>query len=131
MDPVAVILMIALPAIPAKPGEYDIDAPIRAAMVDLNSPETRDHITEAMAWPYKFGVTQMPCRAQSMQPERQWRPAREPSGKIQWVQGPVTKVLWAGIYGTCIIQSPKPIHAVHEVERIGLECQCNGWLPAR
>jgi len=129
MNPVALVVLVALPAIPVQPGEYDIDAPIRAAMVDLNSPETREHILEAMAWPYRFGVTQMPCAAQSLQPERRWRPVREPSGKIQWVNGPVTKVLWGGIYGTCIIQTRQEKSLLKELERTALECECNGWLP--
>jgi len=131
MDPVALALLVALPAIPVKPGEYDIDAPIRAAMTDLNSPEMRDHVTAAMALPYKFGVSQMPCGAQSLQPERHWRPVREPSGRILWVQGPVTKVLWAGIYGTCIIQTRVAESQVPYPEHEALECQCNGWLPAK
>jgi hypothetical protein len=88
MDAIAIILMVALPAIPTKPAEYDIDAPARAAAVDLNSREMQDHITEAMALPYKYGVTRMPCKAKVEQPERQWYPAREPAGKIQWIVGP-------------------------------------------
>ena len=131
MDAVALALMVALPAIPVKPGEYDIDAPLRAAMVALNSVEMRDHITAAMAWPYKFGVSQMACPAKAMQPERNWKAVREPSGKIQWVQGPVTKVLWSGIYGTCIIQTRSEKAKLPIAERVALECQCNGWMPSR
>ncbi len=131
MDAVALVLMMALPAIPAKPGEYDIDAPIRAAVASLNSPEMQDRVTEAMAWPYRFGVTQMPCAAKSLQPERGWRPVREPSGKILWTQGPVTKVRWAGIYGTCIIETREEPGSLKDGDRAELECQCNGWLPAR
>jgi hypothetical protein len=131
MDPVALVLMVALPTIPVQPGEYDIDAPIKAAIVALDSPETREHIIEAMALPYKYGVTQMPCGAQSLQPERRWRPVREPSGRIMWVQGPVTKVLWSGIYGTCIIQTPEERSRLKELERTALECECNGWKPLR
>jgi hypothetical protein len=129
MDAVSLMMILALPAIPVKPGEYDLDAPLRAAMSDLNSVEMRDHITAAMAWPYKFGVTQMACPAKAMQPERQWKPVREPSGRIQWVQGPVTKVLWAGIYGTCIIQTRLEREKLPAVERTALECECNGWMP--
>jgi hypothetical protein len=131
MDAVALVLMVALPAIPAKPGDYDIDAPVRAATVSLDSPEMHDRVTEAMAWPYKFGVSQMPCRAQSLQPERKWRPVREPSGRIEWTQGPITKVLWGGIYGTCFIQTRVERNQLDDAERTALECQCNGWLPAR
>ncbi|HTS83600.1 MAG TPA: hypothetical protein VMG61_00715 [Usitatibacter sp.] len=131
MEPAALVLALALPSMPMKPEGYDIDAPIKRAMVDLNSPELKDHITAAMAWPYKYGVTQMPCRAKAMQPERKWYPAREPSGRIEWVQGPVTKVLWGGIYGTCIIQAPRERSHVKEPERTALECECNGWMPRR
>ncbi len=134
MDPVALLMMVAVPAIPMKPGEpgrYDIDAPIKAAIVDLNSPEMRDHVTEAMAWPYKFGVSQMPCKAQSLQPEREWKPVREPSGKIQWIQGPVTKVLWGGIYGICYIQTREEKSQLEEAQRAALECECNGWKAGR
>jgi hypothetical protein len=48
-----------------------------------------------------------------------------------WVQGPVTKVLWSGIYGTCVIQTRGERDRLEELERTALECQCNGWLPAR
>jgi hypothetical protein len=130
MDPVSLLLMVALPAIPVKPGEYDIDAPIKSAMVELNSPEMHDRVTVAMAWPYKYGVSQMSCKAKEMQPKRKWKAVREPSGKIQWVQGPVTKVLWGGIYGTCIIQTRREKAALPLVERTALECECNGWMPA-
>ncbi|HLX23195.1 MAG TPA: hypothetical protein VKR38_07620 [Usitatibacter sp.] len=131
MDAVALVLMVALPAIPVKPGGYDIDAPIQAAISALNSPEMQDRVTEAMAWPYRFGVTQMPCAAKALQPERRWRPVREPSGKILWTQGPVTMVHWGGIYGTCIIETREEPGHLGDVERTVLECQCNGWLPAR
>ena len=79
--------------------------------------------------PYKYGVTQMPCKAKEWQPQRGWKPAREPAGKIQWVIGPATKVFWAGIYGTCLIQAPNPREALGVVERTALECECNGWMP--
>ena len=131
MDPVALVLILALPAIPVQPREYDIDTSLRAATVELNSPEMRDRVTAAMAMPYKFGVSQMPCRAQALQPERDWRPVREPAGRITWVQGPVTKVFWSGIYGTCIIQTRGEREQLKDVERTALECQCNGWLPGR
>ena len=57
--------------------------------------------------------------------------AREPAGKIQWVIGPATKVFWAGIYGTCLIQAPNPREALGVVERTALECECNGWMPTQ
>ncbi len=131
MDAVSLLLILALPAIPVKPGEYDIDLPIRTAMTELSSPEMHDHITVAMALPYKYGVSQMSCRAKEMQPQRKWKPVREPSGKIQWVQGPVTKVLWSGIYGTCIIQTKRDKARLPAVERTALECECNGWMPGK
>jgi hypothetical protein len=109
--------------------EIDIDAPMKAARVELDSPWLRDMMTAAMALPYKYGVTQMPCKARAWQPARGWTPAREPSGRISWVHGPVASVKWSGIYGTCFIQSPRPRHEMSEVERTALECECNGWLP--
>jgi hypothetical protein len=99
--------------------------------VDLESPYLHAQVMAAMASPYKYGVTQMPCEAQAWQPARDWRPAREPSGKIQWVPGPVTKVFWSGIYGVCLIQSPHGRDTLDVVERTALECECNGWLPRR
>ena len=131
MDAISLLLMVALPAIPVKPEEYDIDAPMKAARVELDSAEMHAHITAAMAWPYKYGVSQMACQAKVMQPERKWRPVREPSGKIEWVQGPVTKVFWSGIYGTCIIQTRGEKAKLPVVERTALECECNGWLPRK
>jgi hypothetical protein len=131
MDPVSLLLMVALPAIPVKPGDYDIDAPIKAAMVELNSPEMHAHIFAAMALPYKYGVSQLACQAKTMQPQRKWAPVREPSGKIEWVQGPVTKVTWSGIYGTCIIQTRREKAKLPVAERVALECECNGWLPRK
>lgn len=131
MDPASLILAIALPSIPVRSWEYDIDAPMKAAMVNLSSPEFNAHVLAAMTWPYRYGVTQLPCKAKALQPQRKWRPAREPSGRIQWVQGPVTKVFWSGIYGTCLIQAPAQRNKVRESERIALECECNGWLPRK
>ena len=106
----------------------DLDAAEKAAMVDLDSAHMNAKVFAAMAMPYKYGVTQMPCKAQQLQPERGWKPAREPAGKVQWIPGPATKVFWAGIYGTCLIQSPKPREALDVVERTALECECNGWM---
>jgi hypothetical protein len=107
----------------------DLDAAEKAAMVDLDSAQMNAKVFAAMAMPYKYGVTQMPCKAQQLQPERGWKAAREPAGKVQWIPGPATKVFWAGIYGTCLIQSPKPREALDPVERTALECECNGWMP--
>ena len=107
----------------------DLDAAEKAAMVDLDSAHMNAKVFAAMAMPYKYGVTQMPCKAQQLQPERGWKPAREPAGKVQWIPGPATKVFWAGIYGTCLIQSPKPREALDVAERTALECECNGWMP--
>ena len=106
----------------------DLDAAEKAAIVDLDSAHMNAKVFAAMAMPYKYGVTQMPCKAQQLQPERGWKPAREPAGKVQWIPGPATKVFWAGIYGTCLIQSPKPREALDPVERTALECECNGWM---
>jgi hypothetical protein len=131
MDALILMVAIALHAAPAKPGEVDIDAPQKAARVDLQSPYLEAQVLAAMASPYKYGITQMPCKAQGWQPGRGWKAAREPAGRIQWVPGPVTKVFWSGIYGTCLIQSPVAREALGEVERSALECECNGWLPGR
>jgi len=107
----------------------DLDAAEKAALVDLDSAHMNAKVFAAMAMPYKYGVTQMPCKAKEWQPERGWKPAREPAGKVQWIEGPATKVFWAGIYGTCLIQAPKPRDALDVVERTALECECNGWMP--
>ena len=132
MDPLAIfVFAVALPASPVRPEDYDLDAPLKEAQVDLESPQMKAQVLAAMTWPYKYGVTQMPCKAKEMQPARGWYPAREPSGRIQWVQGPSTKVFWSGIYGTCLIQEPRPRMSVPEPKRTALECECNGWLPKR
>jgi hypothetical protein len=109
----------------------DFDAAEKAAQVDLDSQFMHAKVYAAMAMPYKYGVTQMPCKAQQWQPERGWKPSREPAGKIQWIVGPATKVFWAGIYGICLIQSPQAKEELDAVERTALECECNGWTPAR
>lgn len=107
----------------------DLDAAEKAALVDLDSAHMNAKVFAAMAMPYKYGVTQMPCKAKEWQPQRGWKAAREPAGKVQWVLGPATKVFWAGIYGTCLIQAPKPREALDVIERTALECECNGWRP--
>jgi hypothetical protein len=131
MDPFVLAIAVALHAIPPKAEEYDVDAIDKAQRVDLESPYLNAQVLAAMAAPYKYGVTQMPCKAKEWQPAREWSAAREPSGRIQWVPGPVTRVFWSGIYGTCLIQSPVDRDQVNEVERAALECECNGWLPRR
>ena len=131
MEPYSLIVAIALSTLPAKPEEIDLDAPIKAQRADLDSPELNAHIHAAMAMPYKYGVSQLPCKAKAWQPARGWYPAREPSGKIQWVVGPVTKVIWSGIYGTCFIQSPLVREKLGTIQRTALECECNGWLPKK
>ena len=107
----------------------DIDAAEKAALVDLDSPNMNAKVFAAMAMPYKYGVSQLPCKARELQPERGWKPAREPAGKIQWVVGPAVKVFWSGIYGTCLIQSPNSRESMNAVDRTALECECNGWMP--
>ncbi len=131
MDPIILAMVLALHAAPAGRGEIDIDAPQKAALVDLDSQYMNAQVLSAMTLPYKYGVTQMPCKAREWQPERGWKAAREPAGRIEWVSGPVTKVFWSGIYGTCLIQSPLPREKLGETERTALECECNGWSPAR
>ena len=107
----------------------DLDAAQKKALVDLDSPNMNAKVFAAMAMPYKYGVTQMPCKAKDLQPQRGWKPAREPAGKIQWVIGPAVKVFWSGIYGTCLIQAPNPKESMDPLERTSLECECNGWMP--
>ena len=131
MDPLILMVVLALHSAPAKRDEIDIDAPQKAALVDLDSHYMNAQVLAAMSMPYKYGVTQMPCKAREWQPERAWKAAREPAGRIQWVPGPVAKVFWSGIYGTCLIQSPLPRDQLGEIERTALECECNGWLPGK
>jgi hypothetical protein len=129
MDLLSLALATALAMPPAREGPLDFDAPLRAADSALDSPALKERVIAAMAWPYRFGVTQMPCKAREWQPLRGWTPAREPSGKIAWVRGPTVKVRWSGIYGTCLIQSPLSREQTGSVERTALECECNGWVP--
>ena len=130
MDPLILMVVFALHSAPRGEG-IDIDAPQKAALVDLDSQYMNSQVLAAMSMPYKYGVTQMPCKAREWQPERRWKAAREPAGRILWVPGPMTKVFWSGIYGTCLIQSPAPRESLGEVERTALECECNGWVPER
>ena len=129
MDPLSLAFAAVLGALPPREDAIDFDAPLRAAESELDSPALKDRMIAAMAWPYRYGVTQMPCKARELQPLRGWTPAREPSGRIQWISGPGVQVRWSGIYGTCFIQSPRSREQTGEVERIALECECNGWLP--
>ena len=128
MDILSLALAAAL-SVPPRSDDVDIDAPVNAARAELDSEYLRDMMTAAMAIPYKYRVTQMPCRARVLQPARGWQPAREPSGRISWVEGPAFKVQWSGIYGTCFIQTPRAKEELGEGERAALECECNGWLP--
>ena len=107
----------------------DLDAAEKAALVDLDSSAMNAKVYAAMAMPYKYGVSQLPCKAKEMQPERGWKPVREPAGKVQWVIGPISKAFWQGIYGVCLVQAPKPKEELDIVERTALECECNGWMP--
>ena len=126
----ALALAVALSAPPpSEPPPIDFDPSARAAHENIDSPYLRDMTIAAMALPYKYGVTQMPCKARELQPLRGWTPAREPSGKIEWVSGPWASVRWSGIYGTCYIQSPVPRAQLGAIERTAMECECNGWLP--
>ena len=109
----------------------DLDAAEKAALVDLDSSAMNAKVYAAMAMPYKYGVSQLPCKAKEMQPQRGWKPVREPAGKVQWVIGPVNRAFWQGIYGVCLVQAPKPKEELDIVERAALECECNGWLPAQ
>ena len=128
MDLLSLAFATAL-ALPPREESIDFDAPLRAAESELDSPALKDRMTAAMAWPYRYGVTQMPCKARELQPLRGWTPAREPSGKIQWITGATLRARWSGIYGTCFVQSPLPRERVGAIERAALECECNGWLP--
>lgn len=131
MDPFSIALALSLQAVPPPRAEdLDLDAAAKAAMVELDSPYMNSQVLAAMAMPYRYGVSQLPCKAKELQPQRGWYAAREPAGRIQWIEGPATKVFWSGIYGICLIQSPLAREKVKEAERIPLECECNGWLPA-
>lgn len=130
MDALSIAVALALSIHPA-PLDLDFDAPERASRAEIDSPYLKDEVLAAMAWPYKYGVTQMPCKAKDWQPQRGWAPAREPAGRIEWIHGDVTMVRWSGIYGTCFIQSPLDREQMTEFERTVLECECNGWLPSR
>ena len=130
MGLLAVVLASTVSGHPAPAGEpLDFDRPMQEEKTSLDSPWIRDMMTAAMALPYSYGVTRMPCRARELQPDRGWVPAREPSGKISWTVGPVAMAKWSGIYGTCYIESPVPRGALGAGERAALECECNGWLP--
>src|SRR5437588_418075 len=122
----AIALAVALSTPPEK-RVIDLDAPDKAARLQLDSAYMQDLVTVAMA--VSYGITRMPCKARQYQPLRGWKPAREPAGKIAWVVGPAMNVKWAGIYGTCTITAPKPRPQMSEVDRTALECECNGWLP--
>jgi hypothetical protein len=124
---VAVAINIAPEMIAVSP---DLDAAEKAALVDLDSAAMNAKVFAAMAMPYKYGVSQLPCKAKDLQPQRGWKPVREPAGKVQWVIGPGHKAFWQGIYGVCLVQAPKPKEELDIVERAALECECNGWLPA-
>ena len=125
---VAVAINIAPQPLAISP---DLDAAEKAALVDLDSATMNAKVFAAMAMPYKYGVSQLPCKAKDMQPQRGWKPVREPAGKIQWVIGPAYKAFWQGIYGVCLVQAPKAKEELDIVERAALECECNGWLPAQ
>ena len=125
---VAVAINIAPQPLAISP---DLDAAEKAALVDLDSATMNAKVFAAMAMPYKYGVSQLPCKAKDMQPQRGWKPVREPAGKVQWVIGPMNRAFWQGIYGVCLVQAPKPKEDLDIVERAALECECNGWLPAQ
>lgn len=129
MDVLAIVVALALSQPPPQPRLQDLDEPAKAEHTHFESRLLGDQILSAMSLPYKYGVTQIPCKAKDAQPWRGWRAAREPAGRIQWVVGPVSKVFWSGIYGTCLIQSPLAKDKLGEIERAALECECNGWLP--
>ena len=131
MNPLFLFVAVALGTAPVPRADVDIDADVKAALVDLESPYFNAQVFAAMAMPYAFGVTQMPCRAKELQPSRGWQPAREPGGKIQWIPGPVASARWAGIYGICFITSPVGRDKTDVIERTALECECDGWLPGR
>lgn len=125
------VLAMALPAVPLPQiRDFDLDAPAKEALVELDSQYMKSQVLAAMSLPYRYGVSQLPCKAKDLEPARGWHPAREPAGRIQWIAGPATKVFWAGIYGTCLIQSPVSRDKASEIERVAAECECNGWLPA-
>ena len=76
---VAVAINIAPQPLAISP---DLDAAEKAALVDLDSAVMNAQVYAAMAMPYKYGVSQLPCKAKDMQPQRGWKPVREPAGKV-------------------------------------------------
>ena len=131
-DAAAFVVAIAAGIAPNRLLEYpDIDQAAKSALVDLDSPVMNAKVFAAMVMPYKYGVSQLPCKAKEMQPQRGWKPVREPAGKIQWVIGPMPIAFWQGIYGVCLIQAPKAKEELSPADRAALECECNGWLPAQ
>lgn len=125
MDVASIVLLLSLSAPP--PAGLDFDAPAQASRTHIDSPWLQEQILVAMSWPYRYGVTRMPCKARELQPLAGWHPAREPSGNIQWIAGNATRARWSGIYGTCFIESPVPRESTGAIEREALECECNGW----
>ena len=131
VDPLSIALALALAQAPPQPAALDLDEPERAQLVLIDSQFLGDQVLAAMALPYKYGVSQKACKAKELQPARGWKPMREPSGRVEWILGPATKVFWSGIYGTCLIQSPLAREKLKPADREALECECNGWLPAQ
>ena len=129
MDPVSIALALALAQALPQPAPLDLDQPERAQLVLIDSQFLGDQVLAAMALPYKYGVSQKACKAKELQPARGWKAVREPSGRVEWILGPATKVFWSGIYGTCLIQSPLAREKLKPADREALECECNGWLP--
>jgi hypothetical protein len=131
VDPLSIALALALAQAPSQPAALDLDEPERAQLVLIDSQFLGDQVLAAMALPYKYGVSQKACKAKELQPARGWKPMREPSGRVEWILGPATKVFWSGIYGTCLIQSPLAREKLNPADREALECECNGWLPTQ
>ena len=121
MDPVSIALALALAQAPSQPAALDLDEPAKAQLVLIDSQFLGDQVLAAMALPYKYGVTQKACKAKELQPARGWKAMREPSGRVEWILGPATKVFWSGIYGTCLIQSPVARESPPKLPRVASE----------
>src|SRR5260370_42046190 len=106
MNPLSLFVAVALGVVPAPRADVDIDADIKAALVQLESPFLNAQVYSAMAMPYKYGVTQMPCKAEEWQPAFGRPPTGGAGGFIAVIGGPLARTRWGGFYRMIPIPSP-------------------------